>query len=291
MIEHLNRNIKDITKEYPQCADLLTEFGIGCVTCSVGICLLKDIIEIHNLSEEREHELMLRIAALLYPGRIVEIPKLPRKVKIQKRTYSPPLKRLVEEHTRIKQLLALIPDIQTALRREPCTADDIVPPCIDFIRTYADRFHHAKEEDILFSYFTGWGTEEIISVMKTEHEQGRFHVKTIADAFETKNIDTIIEHLGAYRELLSEHICKEDEVLYPWIDMNLSLNQTGKLYFEFEEADSRKSGISEHYKKLIADLEIDIRNFSLHYPRKKWIQGGTEVIYQGINRAGAGGVN
>jgi len=262
MIEHLNRNIKEIIKEYPQCADLLTEFGIGCVTCSVGTCLLKDIIDIHNLSEEQEHELMLRMAALLYPGRTAEIPKLSRKVKLQKRTYSPPMKRLVDEHLQIKRLLALIPDIQAALRREPQVAADIVPRCIDFIRTYADRFHHAKEEDILFAYFTGGGTEEIIAAMKTEHEQGRFHVKTIVEAMETKNIDTIIEHLGAYRELLSEHIRKEDEVLYPWMDTNLSLNQTGKLYFEFEETDNRKSGIAEYYKKLVEELEMEIGKIS-----------------------------
>ena len=49
MKEILNRFIKEIVDEYPEVGKVLEDNHVGCVTCNVGTCLLKDIIEIHNL--------------------------------------------------------------------------------------------------------------------------------------------------------------------------------------------------------------------------------------------------
>lgn len=46
--------IQDVVKSHPRIGDILNEFEIGCVDCSVGICLLKDVVSIHALGEEVE---------------------------------------------------------------------------------------------------------------------------------------------------------------------------------------------------------------------------------------------
>lgn len=46
--------IQDVVKNHPRIGDILNEFEIGCVDCSVGICLLKDVVSIHALGEEME---------------------------------------------------------------------------------------------------------------------------------------------------------------------------------------------------------------------------------------------
>ena len=79
MNDLLNQNIKDIIGRYPAIAEALGLFHIGCTTCSVGTCKLKDIVEIHNLSDKDERALFLRIAEIVFPGQKVEIPRLPRK--------------------------------------------------------------------------------------------------------------------------------------------------------------------------------------------------------------------
>ncbi len=256
MEEYLNKPIKDLITEFPEVGEILEEYGIGCVSCSAGSCLLKDIIEVHNLSEAEEVEVMNKISKVIYPDRVISIPKLERKTKPSSREikYSPPMKKLVDEHVLIKRWIALIPEVIKHLEAESNGSLKMVYEGADFIRSYADKFHHAKEEDILFKYF-----DENLDIIKTilkDHEKGRSHVKALIESANTKDRTGISQHLLAYRELLSEHIKKEDEILYPWMDRNLSVNQVGQLYSEFNEVEEKgEDGITEKYEKFIFGLE------------------------------------
>ena len=58
MEKYLNAPIKEIITKFPRVGEILEEYNIGCVPCNVGSCLLKDIVEIHNLSEENEKALL-----------------------------------------------------------------------------------------------------------------------------------------------------------------------------------------------------------------------------------------
>jgi len=49
-----DRAIQDVIQSYPEVGEILNRFEIGCVTCKVGICLLKDVVAIHGLSKEDE---------------------------------------------------------------------------------------------------------------------------------------------------------------------------------------------------------------------------------------------
>jgi hypothetical protein len=46
--------IQDVMQTYPEIGDILARYDIGCTTCKVGICLLKDVVSIHGLSKEDE---------------------------------------------------------------------------------------------------------------------------------------------------------------------------------------------------------------------------------------------
>lgn len=46
--------IQDVIREHPEIGEILNRFEIGCVACKVGICLLKDVVSIHGLSQEDE---------------------------------------------------------------------------------------------------------------------------------------------------------------------------------------------------------------------------------------------
>lgn len=70
----LNKEIKNIIEACPEVGRILDEYGIGCVPCSVGSCLLKDIVGIHNLDPEQEATLMYRIEKAIYPDRNVSKP-------------------------------------------------------------------------------------------------------------------------------------------------------------------------------------------------------------------------
>ncbi len=254
MDKYLNTGIKTIISEFPPVKDILDKYQIGCTDCGVGTCLLKDIVEIHNLSPADETNLMEGIGRIIYPSGEFNLPEIERKIdkSNDEIKYSPPMKKLVDEHVLIKRLIALIPKITNYLKKSCVTDDDIINNCTDFIRNYADKYHHAKEEDILFGYFNEG--HDIIDVMYEDHKKGRSLVKSILESQDSdKNI--VINNLTEYGELLTEHIKKEDEILYPWMDRQFDMEQIGEIYSRFNEVDEKFGDLPVKYEELVNKLE------------------------------------
>lgn len=57
--------IQNVIAEHPEIGEILNRYEIGCVTCKVGICLLKDVVSIHGLTKEQETEIENEINAYL----------------------------------------------------------------------------------------------------------------------------------------------------------------------------------------------------------------------------------
>ncbi|MDR3581382.1 MAG: hypothetical protein P4L44_15585 [Oryzomonas sp.] len=60
-----DRAIQDVMQTYPGIGEVLARYDIGCITCKVGICLLKDVVSIHGLSKEDEAKIELEINEFL----------------------------------------------------------------------------------------------------------------------------------------------------------------------------------------------------------------------------------
>jgi hemerythrin-like domain-containing protein len=255
MEEYLNKGIKEVINQFPEVEDILNEYDIGCAPCMVGTCLLKDIVQIHNLNRDDEQAMMAKIATAIYPDKEITVPetKSSNKGKPKEIGYSPPMKILVDEHVLIKRWVALIPEVIKNLDVESDEGRQLIMDGVDFIRTYADKTHHGKEEEILFKYFDE--ELDILKVMHADHKKGRSHVKAILEALEIKDTAAIAEHLNAYRELLIEHIKKEDEILFPWMDKNLSTRQIGELFSKFNETDDQIGYSPSKYQDFIDRLE------------------------------------
>jgi hemerythrin-like domain-containing protein len=69
---------------------------------------------------------------------------------------------------------------------------DDLDKIIDFLRLFADKFHHGKEETIYFPALVeeGMSNENSpVAVMRFEHEVGRGYIKDIASAIELMKHD------------------------------------------------------------------------------------------------------
>lgn len=266
MERYLESPIKELIGRFPALGTILEEYEIGCVPCSVGTCLLRDIVEIHNLSPEDEQELMAGIAAVVAPGEAVTIPPPgrgraagPRKI-----SYSPPIKMLVEEHRRILRFVDLIPALTADLDVESEGGRRRILDAVDFIRSYADRFHHAKEEELLFARFDEGLV--ILKAMHEDHRRGRACVQGVLDALGRRDAQGVSRNLAEYGEILTEHIRKEDEILYPWMDRNLSVRQVGELHARFREVDEAFVEAGERYEAFVRSLE------------RQYLEAVTEVV-------------
>jgi len=255
MDTYLDSGIKNIITQFPAIESILEEYEIGCGPCAVGTCLLKDIVEIHRMPPEREQELMARIEAVICPGRKIRVPveNKPAEAAKTELNYSPPMKMLVDEHVLIKRWLALIPQVVASLDLESEEGRQIILDGVDMIRSYADKFHHAKEEDILFKYFDE--TADIFGVIYEDHRQARGYVKEILAALDRRDSQALGQHLTAYGKLLAEHIKKEDEILFPWLDEQLKTSQVGELLARFENADQQIDVDPQKYQTFINRLE------------------------------------
>jgi hemerythrin-like domain-containing protein len=255
MESYKNKGIKDIITEFPKIGEILDEYGIGCGPCSVGICALKDILDIHKMAPDQELELMARIEAVIYPerGLHTETPVITDSSAGNQHVFSAPMQILVNEHVTINRWLALIPTVIEDIDLTTDQGVQIIMDGIDLIRSYADRFHHAKEEDILFTYFDD--SEKIFQVIYEDHRIARDHVQEMLTALDKRDVPALSEHLSAYRLLLAEHIKKEDEILFPWLDRKLTGDQVGELVEKFEFED-KKIGIDiTKYEAFLNRLE------------------------------------
>ena len=239
MNEIVKRPIKELIAEFPAVGAVMTRFGIGCVTCSVGTCLTGDVVGIHGLDAEAERQLFREIEAVVTGkggARDVErTPSRPVVAAASPAELSRPMRVLVAEHATIKKVLAMIPRMTPSL--DPLTEEGRAraTEAIFFIRNYADRYHHAKEEDILFRLFDD--NLEIIRVMNQDHESGRAFALRAEQSLARGDGAGAIEALSSYAALLTDHIRREDEILYPWMDSRLDDPSRQRLFTSFLEVD------------------------------------------------------
>ncbi|MCU0305850.1 MAG: hemerythrin domain-containing protein [Thermoanaerobaculales bacterium] len=116
---------------------------------------------------------------------------------------------------------------------------------IDFIRGYADGWHHAKEEDLLFPALEKAGMPRHggpVGVMLREHEIGRMHVRAMADAIDAAESgdaagrSRVVENALGYADLLEAHIAKEDGILFAMADRILPEDEQRRLEVAYRSA-------------------------------------------------------
>lgn len=173
---------------------------------------------------------------------------------------------LVEEHKLIKRMINILESAVKKLEKGETVDLVMFEEAADFIRNFADKFHHAKEEEILFKEAVKKGMPEKdspIEAMLIEHDQGRNFVKGIIKATDRvkngnkKAAKEIIENTKGYIELLKEHIDKEDNILYPLTERMFTENEKDKLLDRFKEANQKKGGETtvKKYRDMVIDFE------------------------------------
>ncbi len=117
---------------------------------------------------------------------------------------------------------------------------DFFEKVIDFIKNYADKFHHAKEEDILFKELCKDSVQgnlhcNPVEQMLYEHNIGRNFVKGMKDGLIEKDKRKLVENSLGYVQLIREHIFKEDNILYPMADGVIDLKTQDIMLSKFED--------------------------------------------------------
>lgn len=164
---------------------------------------------------------------------------------------------LSNEHRVIEVVLTCLDRItQQANNSGKLDAESAIQ-AIDVIRTFADRCHHGKEENHLFTVLVEKGMPikgGPIGQMLFEHEQGRSFVRAMSDSVSEAavgNKDALLkftQNAQGYVQLLRAHIKKEDSVLFPLADKILSEDDQKQLMTAFKTVETDHMGFGTHEK-------------------------------------------
>ena len=162
---------------------------------------------------------------------------------------------LMHEHRVIEQVMGALETFAEKLDRGEDAGRETVGKFAEFFRNFADKCHHGKEEDRLFELMVKHGFDKgygPIAVMLADHEEGRRHLKVLAEIggatglMDSEEKLQVSRHATAYIEMLRPHIHKEDNILYPMAEQNVPADEMGKLEAEFEEFEKNVMGEGTH---------------------------------------------
>jgi hemerythrin-like domain-containing protein len=169
---------------------------------------------------------------------------------------------LAREHRLIERGLEVLGRICEESRRTQALDAADAGQVLAFLREFADRTHHLKEERILFpaiesaSFFPGCG-------LISEHQLARERVRGMAEAVDRASqgdaeaARAFRRQAWSYIGLLKGHIAKEDDCLASVTARSFSIEEGARLGREFEEMERRElgEGVFERYAAIVEALE------------------------------------
>jgi len=168
-----------------------------------------------------------------------------------------PIGPLMIEHRLIERMIEVMKRQLQRCEREGKADSSFIETAVDFIRTYADRCHHGKEEDILFRDLSkkpvSSDHRRIMEELREEHRWGRETTGRLVEANEAyrngdaEAVSAILEYVKALVEFYPKHIEKEDRYFFlPIMD-----------YFSKEEKDAMLKEEYEFDRVLIHEIYRD----------------------------------
>jgi len=177
-----------------------------------------------------------------------------------------PVGQLMVEHRLIERVIRLWQKELSRIENSGTVNTDFMAQAIDFMRVYADRCHHGKEEDIFFrdlgNKSLSAGLSKILQELIAEHAISRSEIKKLMTAreryiFKDKgSLSDICTAVKKITELYPAHIEKEDKRFFLPCMEYFTQQEKERMIDEFNEFDRRL--IHERYKTLIKDLELSV---------------------------------
>lgn len=172
-----------------------------------------------------------------------------------------------EEHTYIKRMLKVLRKACLNILEGQSVDYQLFTDSVDFIRNYADKYHHSKEEDVLFKKMqeeiNNPDTLSAVQGMFIEHDFGRlfiFNLVKAVDKVQNGDAEAKVDIIGntiPYTDLLARHIDKEDNALYDFGVKALSEQIVHEINKISKDIDDKPENIKQiqRYTNLVADLE------------------------------------
>src|SRR5690242_6669891 len=166
---------------------------------------------------------------------------------------------LVREHRLILRAVYVIKAMADQAKQLKMPETQDVEALLDFFRHFADEHHQTKEETILFPGLRANDAGKSANALRQmifEHEQERSLIQALEEAMHTRNHQDFSYFANRMAEVLSNHIYKEDHILFSLAEAAISQDADAGLVREMVEFDgSLQPGVYKEWARTINRLE------------------------------------
>jgi len=172
---------------------------------------------------------------------------------------------LLNEHEAILHVFTILDKMLTSPDNDEVRDLNFADELVHFLIVFADQCHHGKEEGVLFKEMESLGVPNKggpIGVMLHEHILGRQFIALMREALKDADLEAFKIHAVEYRDLLQQHIQKENVILFRLADQLISDERQLELFEKFEahEENVIGHGVHEQLHAQIHAWEILYRN-------------------------------
>ncbi|MFW9896440.1 MAG: hemerythrin domain-containing protein [Candidatus Thorarchaeota archaeon] len=174
-----------------------------------------------------------------------------------------PIGPLMIEHRLIEKMMQFMEEEIGKMKKHNKANPLFIDTAVDFIRMYADKTHHGKEEDILFRDLEKKALSpnhtKIMNELIEEHIWARSKVGKLVEAknqYVKGNVKVLDEIIGLMNELVEfypKHINKEDKHFFIPVMKYFTKDEQDTMLQEFWDFD--KTLIHIKYQRVIENLQ------------------------------------
>ncbi len=173
-----------------------------------------------------------------------------------------PAEQLKEEHEGIALMLTILEKVCAKMKAKEKVDQGHLERIVEFFKIFVDQCHHGKEEELLFPSIIPM-EGKLIGILLGEHSQGRSYMRAMDQGlsrmrkFDGSDLAEYEANAQKYIALMTQHIQKENNDLFPMLDSLLAKKKQRELMEGFEDLERRKIGEGTHEKfhKLLFELK------------------------------------
>ncbi|MFO7752151.1 MAG: hemerythrin domain-containing protein [Desulfobacteraceae bacterium] len=173
---------------------------------------------------------------------------------------------LKKEHYLILQVVDLLAQSRDYLEKGVIIPSGFYEKAMGFCNEFADRFHHFKEEFLLFgllAYKKEGRLDAVMGTLRYQHERCGQCVAEIQNVlgtdqqYDEMTVTFLLENLSVYVSLLRRHIYLENTVFFPMADRSLTDEEKQSLSDQFAAEEARmdlQGSVLEKNRKIVTEL-------------------------------------
>jgi len=169
-----------------------------------------------------------------------------------------PIRQLADEHRYILKVVRVLEKLGAEILTVKALDETLFRGIIQFMREYADAFHHAKEEDVLFPALIEAGVPEKgcpIGGLLSEHILGRGLVSQLVvgvDIYSTdpeRGLRIVKKAIDGMVTLYPDHIWREDEMVFPLVERLVDEGRLADMVASFDAVENDQAEYHQRFEQ------------------------------------------